>query len=334
LNLEDVLNEDGLQQDEWSLTTPTFGEHSQIKVIGWSGKSFTNKYYILKCDKCSQDNELFGEGYFKALKTSFTKGYFPCGCGPRSNWTESQYKTLCTRRAQELGYTFVEFKQPWNKGKTKLILSCDNHGEWLASNYDNMNSRKASCPVCLSHRKRALKLKPDCDLIETFFDSGCFHSETEFWRSDRKDTQGKRNYWVVYCPECGEQGESTTGNLQKGKRCCACSNHRQKEAYIHWVLDDNYSAVAIKFGIATNSHRRRKQQDSKSLYNVQHFIVYTFPTVEDCKKAERECKQEFECGLLKREDMCDGYTETTGIGNFLKVIEIYARNQGVCTFSI
>ena len=64
MNLEDVLDpEYGLQQDAWSLSKPTFGEEGQLEVVGWSGIQGRIKLYVLKCDKCSQGSELFGEGY-------------------------------------------------------------------------------------------------------------------------------------------------------------------------------------------------------------------------------------------------------------------------------
>ena len=57
MNLEDLVDENGLQQDEWSLTNPVFGEEDQLKVVGWSLTKTGKKYYILKCKRCSQDSE-------------------------------------------------------------------------------------------------------------------------------------------------------------------------------------------------------------------------------------------------------------------------------------
>ena len=68
MNLEDLIDENGLQQDEWSLSRPTFGETGQLEVVGWSGKNKKGKgakYYIVMCSKCSSDSELFNGGYFK-----------------------------------------------------------------------------------------------------------------------------------------------------------------------------------------------------------------------------------------------------------------------------
>lgn len=97
MNLEDLIDPKyGLQQDEWSLTAPRFGEEGQLQVIGWSGRQRTHKLYILKCVKCLQDSELFGNGLFKCSKSNLIKGQIPCGCG-KSRWTELQ-KTIIARR--------------------------------------------------------------------------------------------------------------------------------------------------------------------------------------------------------------------------------------------
>jgi hypothetical protein len=74
------------------LVSLVFGEEGQIEVVGWSGNKDGkgDKLYILKCNKCSKDSELFGEGYFRSTKGNLVKGAVPCGCskspgGLRSN---------------------------------------------------------------------------------------------------------------------------------------------------------------------------------------------------------------------------------------------------------
>lgn len=76
---------------------------------------------------------------------------------------------------------------------------------------------------------------------------------------------------------------------------------RQQEAYISWVLDANGSKVAIKFGVSVNSSKRAKRQSYVSTYEIQNHINYAFPSVKACKKAERECKQELECGVVLKQ---------------------------------
>jgi len=171
-------------------------------------------------------------------------------------------------------------------------------------------------------------MKPDDVMITSFFASGAFHPDTKFWRSERRNSKGYSAYWHVACPVCAQLGESLTGDLQLGQRPCGCSKQRQQEAYINWVVDVG-DTVAIKFGIARDSKQRIKSQDRQSIYEVRQHQVYTFPDVASCKKAEQECKQTLYCGVIPKEEMSDGYTETTYVYNLDKIIQIYKKHGGV-----
>lgn len=331
MNLEDLIDpEYGLQQDEWSLTAPRFGEEGQLQVIGWSGSRQTHKYYILLCGICSRDSELFGTGHFKITKGNLvTLRQIPCGCSYKAQLSKEQYAVLCSRKANEMGYLFKGFRGDW-KGKTSNIgMFCEKHGEWSSGTISTLVNVGQGCPQCGFDSTAKARIKPDSVMIQSFFDSGAFHPDTKFWRSDRKSSQGAKSYWYISCPECGEEGEAVSNNLQQGQRPCACSKRRQQEAYINLVMEGGTTVVAIKFGITINSRRRAKQQNAASMFKITSHSVYYFLDVDSCKQAERECKQELECGVILKRDMSDGYTETTWPYNLEKIIEIYERNGGV-----
>lgn len=322
----------GLQEDEWSLTAPRFGKEGQLTVVGWSGKTRAgrgNKFYILRCDFCIKDTELHGDGYFRSLKHGLISGKVPCGCTFNPRWSKEQYSIICSRKALELGYKFLEFGEMWLGHQTKIRVLCEKHGEWDSGTITSLCNQNCGCPSCGLDKGAESNTKLDSVVIQTFFDSKGFHPDTKFWRSDRKDSRGCRPYWNVYCPDCEETGEATGSDFQRGQRPCACSKQRQQECYINWVIDDHKNAVAIKFGVARDSKRRIKQQNSKSVYALKQHNIYSFPSVQQCKRAERECKRELECGILLRRDMPDGWTETTYVYNLDKIIEIYERNGGV-----
>jgi hypothetical protein len=328
VNLEDIVGEEGLQQDEWSLSKPSFGEEGQLEVVGWSGRQGTGKLYIVKCNKCSQDAELFGGGYFKRTKSDLVNGQVPCGCSRRISWSKAQYIVRCKRKAKELGYTFLGFVGEWKGQKTKIKMLCEKHGEWSSGVIANLINVDQGCPGCKADTVAKAMTKPDDRMICSFLASGAFHPDTKFWRSDRPDSKGYKPYWYMSCPECGEIGESFSGDLQQGKRPCACSKQRQKEGYINFVMDNDI-LIAIKFGIAHNSDRRIKEQIRNNTLSITNKFIYLFPSVTSCKKAERECKQELQCGILSLVEMPDGYTETTWAYNLEKIIEIYKRNGGI-----
>ena len=106
------------------------------------------------------------------------------------------------------------------------------------------------------------------------------------------------------------------------------AGHSQQYAYIHYILDSNLP-VAVKYGIETYIGRRVKQQNKKSIFDVQPMCVYFFESVRACKDAEKECKTLFGNGVLTKKEMTDGYSETTSIGNIDKIISIYEKWGGV-----
>lgn len=329
MNLEDLVDENGLQQDEWSLGEPRFGKGGQLTVIGWSGKQGSNKFYILKCKTCSRDMQLFGEGYFRSLRANLVRGKIPCGCASSPRWTENQYSTLCSRKAEDAGYEFLGFVGEWKGAYTKINMFCTKHGDWRTLNVNHLLNTGAGCPSCKAETIKEIKTKPNNIMVNSFLSTGAFHPDTKFWRSDRVDSQGGLKYWYVHCPECGQLSESMSGHLQKGQRSCGCSRHRQQECYINYVLDHNNTPIAIKFGIANNSRQRIKNQNRLSIYTIYQHSIYAFPDVISCKKAEQQCLQELECGILSKEEMSDGWTETTWVYNLEKIIEIYERNGAI-----
>lgn len=328
MNLVDLVDDKGLQQDEWSLTAPRFGKEGQLQVVGWSGRYFTEKGYILKCSKCSEDEELFGEGYFRLTKTRVLSGVNPCGCAFNPKWTKEQFATLCSRKAEQIGHTFLGFIGEWKGQNTKTEMLCEKHGKWYSGTIHPLINKGVGCPKCGISTTAKSKIKPDEEMIKSFFASGDFHPDTKFWRSDRESTQGVKVFWHMSCPECGDMGESSSVNLQRGSKPCACNNQRQREAYINLVVDSDDNITAIKFGISRDSKHRAKQQNYKSAYSLKQHSTYSFDSVQSCKKAERECLQELECGVVLKRDMKDGYTETTWLYNLERIIKIYERNGG------
>lgn len=94
------------------------------------------------------------------------------------------------------------------------------------------------------------------------------------------------------------------------------------------VKDENLP-VALKVGIARDSSARLRRQNSMNLFQMAQIAVYKFPTVENCKAAERACLSELTCGVLSARELQDGWTETVALTDYDKVVSIYERFGGV-----
>lgn len=136
---------------------------------------------------------------------------------------------------------------------------------------------------------------------------------------------GFKNQKSKFTRKCLLHGEYETlvsGYLNANTTCPCCANQNQKECYINLIKDNN-SVIALKFGIAKDSEQRVKQHNYKSIFEVEQYGIWQFPTVKSCKAAERHIKNNLPCRFLTKEEMPDGYTETTSGDNLKTIIKIY-----------
>lgn len=116
--------------------------------------------------------------------------------------------------------------------------------------------------------------------------------------------------------------------LGENQRCPLCGYHSQQECYINFIKE-NDSVVALKFGIAKDSEQRIKNQNRKSTFTVEQHGVWKFPDVKSCKAAERYIKKHLPCRFLTKDQMTDGYTETTSPENLDYIINVFEKYGGV-----
>lgn len=232
-----VSGPDELEQDEWSLTRPTFEtpRGGVLTVLGWKGRSYSNKLYIARCSLCSQDEELFGQGLFSSPKNSLlARGLKPCGCAARPVWSEDQYRIRVQREAEKQGCTFNGWVKEFKGSRTKCRLSCPKHGEWEGAGINDF-LRGHGCMSCGRESTTNSHLGEDSSHIEEFMSTGAFLPGTRFWRSERRTNEGRGLYWNYTCPKCShdeyvEVGlcdglfENYLGRLKKGQLSCRCTS--------------------------------------------------------------------------------------------------------------
>lgn len=325
-NLKDLMGEDEVKIDDYVGTVI-----GNLTVVGWNGRHGNPNKYIVSCSVCREDNELHGEGLFAMSKGHLVRGCIPCGCTDKCNWSEEQYKVRVSMACIERGLIFKGWYGEFTTAnKTKVIAECPEHGEFwsMTISYFLIKGGYKGCAGCFALRMGDYKRKDDSVMIETFMASGGYSEGTIFTRSERVNKHGHLKYWYMDCPDCGERGEGHIVGLYKGSRSCACTYQRPQETYIN-LLYDNENIVAIKFGVANIALERIKHQDQTCIYKVVNHGVWVYPTVAQCRKAERTCMHNLETGVVSKLEMPDGYTETTYPYNIDSVIEIFERCGGI-----
>lgn len=329
MDLEELLvgSESGLIPDSLQGTVlDTLTVIGRICRRRESGRSVSMT--VVECAICKEDPELFGEGLFKIHRGHLLAGIKPCGCGTRTRWSEDQYKLLCERAATASNLEFLGWASEYNKNYTRVRLVCPIHGELRDKSVSHLINLRGSCQKCWYDIAPLLKPKPDAEMIEGFFASESFPEDTIFYRSDRKSSKGKKVYWYVECPDCGKLGESVSSDLKAGKRPCHCSIRMPKYSYL-LLLTEAGVPVCLKLGVTSNFKRRFKDLSNHSKYDVELIGLWEYLTPAECRKAELECLRNIECGVLTKEVLSNGYTETTALHNLDGIIKIFEENGGI-----
>lgn len=273
------------------------------------GKLKNTLKYVVKCEDCAKDPELFKLGLFTIALGDLKAGQTPCGCSVGPKWNEEQQKVRAHRLAAEGGFIFLGWEGPYRMGKTYCKFECKIHGVWTSTTINGAFKTKSKCPRCHIEMFGKNNLLPEIEMVSKFFNTGSYDIRTEFTRSERTNHKGYKDYWKVYCPICETINESSTYNLTQGKLPCPCSVQSQKELYVNLIFNEE-DLKAVKFGIARRSNIRLVQQNKVTKFDVENFGIWEFPTVRECKDAEKFLKRKFDIKFLTKEDFPDGYTET------------------------
>ena len=120
----------------------------------------------------------------------------------------------------------------------------------------------------------------------------------------------------------------TPKNFKAGQRCPVCKGKNRKFAYLHKVEVGGFEC--IKFGVATNHPLRLVHQRLKNkTLSISVLGVWEFSNPDSCKRTEVEIKRSVKCGVLGKEQMPSGYTETCSSDSLQELIDIFESLGGV-----
>jgi len=309
-----------------------FGDKQQLSVVSRIVKDTPNIKYVVKCSVCCEDPELFGEGYFSIAKAHLKDGKYPCGCSSLPKWTKDQTLLRVNRLLNGSHYKFISIEGEWNATQTRIICSCDYHGNQPSQTImDVLTGRK--CRECRVDATSRANTVSDEIHIENFMNTGAYHPETKFWRSDKKTPhtkyrKGVSAHWWISCGECKTTVETLYSTLKQGGLSCECSSYNQKFSYIHLIKDYDLE-IGLKFGISNDVHRRFMGQQNMTNLLMENIGVWEFESSVDCKKAERVLKNTMDCGVISKELFPDGHSETTYLNNIDNIIKVYEEYGGI-----
>lgn len=110
--------------------------------------------YTISCSICSQDEYVQNglcSGVFVQNKYSFHKGCLPCRCSNRPPWTQAQreYQIEKIIVSNSLPYQFGYWSDGYTNNRSKVVISCDAHGEFEVEIADFLRKdTPRRCPAC------------------------------------------------------------------------------------------------------------------------------------------------------------------------------------------
>jgi hypothetical protein len=320
----------------WILGT-RFGEEGQLSIVGESDQRCPNTrgiLYQVKCDTCSKDAELHGDGVFLTTITAIRKGEVPCACSKRYKWSPEQYLIRARRSAINLGIKVIHYAEHWRGAKTKVSVECLKDGHlWNKDISSIVNG--SGCPVCRIKTISEFLTKTDDEAIQSFLDTRKFPEGSKFWRIPREKMGTKiRTKWKFLCGKCSKDAvaqrgqcdgvfESTQASLSRGSLPCRCpptTYRKDLKGYLYVLMASDGQHRFVGYGIS-NVPIKRKATHVRNLakdgYTIEEWTLF-----EGCGKlvwnTENDIMGNFETAPQKTEGF---RTEATHWYNYEELLD-------------
>lgn len=119
-----------------------------LKVTGIHSRGSRTLFKVI-CKICSQDPELFPDGYFASDKHFLKGGGKPCGCSAKPEWCEQQYLILASRMGDKKSFIVHGFVGTFKNQKSKLNCECKVDGHKWTPSVANVINQNNGCPKCV-----------------------------------------------------------------------------------------------------------------------------------------------------------------------------------------
>lgn len=262
--------------------------------------------------------------WFEIAPDTHSRGTSAGGCPECAHQIKGKYHKLSledfiTRSAAvHNGFYDYSFVEPFKNAHTKVTISCPLHGHFSQTVSNHLHNA-FGCSECAATSRGLASRLPQDDVIQRFIE---FHGD----RFDYSKVKYESFYVPVdiYCKEHDHWFQQKPSDHFRSIGCRHCIHkgydiRKKGFLYINKVGDTEF----IKIGITNVCPvERAKVINRKSIHDVSNLFYFEHEDGGFILDVENQIKNTFQCGLVPRDEMKSGYTETTHYENLPEIIDI------------
>ena len=254
-------------------------------------------------------------GSFFQTATDHTQGYGCKFCGIESSRsakikdTEFFIAKAISVHGNMYDYSLVEYKT--TRAEVKII--CKSHGIFEQQPNSHLNGR--GCPECAKIKISKVKNKG-----KKAFEQDAMSIHGYKYKYVGAYINGRTPTEILCCVH-GVFRQSPENHLA-GQGCPSCSVYGYSPELPCYFYVNKLGDEFLKFGITRNLDIRLKQQSILCNYTTENIFSIYFDRSDTAFSLEKSVKSNIDCGVISKEDMLDGYTETAKLADLTKIYDI------------
>lgn len=284
-----------------------------------SGKTLVRIY----CPHCKErDPELFPDGMFTVNLVTVRRSLIPCACGERYKHTPEQARIIIERRLEGSDLKFIDFHTEYINSKSRLILSCNCHGEWDTTTYSNLiNKPERGCPRCgdlkVRQKKRLSKNEIINNVNKVLNGSSVIIEDVLYYKNNFESRVGLCDTENMFC-YIRSYSDILRGRYTK--------HYSRKPKLFSYILK---SKNFFKFGITSDIKARFLKIQKSCTEEISLYKTFKFSNEFDAIYSEKLCKSSVQTCVVGKDILSDGYTETFREEDLSKVITILSEKSDI-----
>lgn len=212
------------------------------------------------------------------------------------------------------GMSYDYSKFVWHGNHKHSTFICKRHGEFTQSPSNHLAGK--GCNLCATeNRVKALSFTLD------EFVSAARVIHQDYYDYSKVQYVNSQTKVIITCPTHGDFKQIPNSHLS-GSGCPSCNKvgFSGDKPAIFYILSINPDV--IKFGITSDINRRLSQLKRKSVFDIKVLHQLNFKFGINARALESEVKSLFETSVMSKQELPDGYTETTYSRNYQSILDL------------